>query len=47
MIAKLILYLLMERKNAKVTGHSNSVKDMDYKMWGKTKSYFEQLHFDK
>ncbi len=34
-------------KNAKVTGHSNSVKDMDYKFWGKTKPYFEWLHFDK
>ena len=31
-------------KNVKVT---NSVKDMDYKIWGKIKPYFEWLHFDK
>ena len=34
-------------KNAKVTGHSNSVKDRSYTNWSKNKPYFEWLHYNK
>ena len=34
-------------KNAKVTGHSDSVKDRSYTIWSKNKPYFEWLHYNK